>query len=303
MGEPDVSAIPVTRDEALPGGVEGFRVDGRDRSRSEVGAYLACMEAGMTLKSIQTRVAAALLLVPLGAAAGAHAADILIAKTVAAPPPYNWTGPYAGINGGYAGGQSQFRSELLTGALGSVNSFNSEPTLEGYFGGAQIGYNWQGLNPYTLVGFEADFQGASQNAAVSQTIPTVAGGATLTDEFRVRWFGTARARFAWVLGETNLLYATGGYAYAMIDVDSNGTAAGFTGSNSQSLFRSGWTAGAGVEAKLWGNWTGKVEYLYLDFGTVQTSYNLTAGGVVGFVATTEADIRNHIVRLGINRRF
>ncbi len=30
----------------------------------------------------------------------------------------------------------------------------------------------------------------------------------------------------------------------------------------------GWTVGGGVEAALWGNWTGKLEYLYIDFGTV-----------------------------------
>ena len=260
----------------------------------------------MTWTSIRTRMAAALLLVPLGAHVGAHgsahAADIPIARKTPTPP-YNWTGPYAGVNGGYAGGQSQFQSELLTAGLSSVNTFTSEPTLEGYFGGVQFGYNWQGLNPYTLVGFEADFQGASQNATVTQTIPTVAGGASFADELRIRWFGTARARFAWVLGETNLLYATGGYAYAMVDVNSTGTASGFTGSNSQSVFLSGWTAGGGVEARIWGNWTGKIEYLYLNFGTARTSYDLSAAGVVGFVGTTETEVRNHIVRLGINRRF
>ena len=247
--------------------------------------------------TLQTGMAAALLLIPLSA----HGADIPIAKKAAAPP-YNWTGPYAGANGGYAGGQSLFVNELFA-AGASVNSFTTEQGLKGYFGGLQVGYNWQGLNPYTIVGFEADFQLSSQKASITQDVPTIAGGASFSDEFRIRWFGTARARFAWVLGETNLLYATGGYAYAMVDVDSSGTAAGFTGSNSQSAFRSGWTAGGGVEARIWGNWTGKIEYLYLDFGSLQTSYNLSAGGVVGFVATSDAELRSHIVRVGLNRRF
>ena len=34
--------------------------------------------------------------------------------------------------------------------------------------------------------------------------------------------------------------------------------------------KAGWTLGAGIEARLWGNWTGKVEYLYMDFGRVST---------------------------------
>jgi outer membrane immunogenic protein len=35
--------------------------------------------------------------------------------------------------------------------------------------------------------------------------------------------------------------------------------------------KAGWTAGAGIEAHLSGNLTGKVEYLYLDFGRVSTT--------------------------------
>jgi outer membrane immunogenic protein len=30
--------------------------------------------------------------------------------------------------------------------------------------------------------------------------------------------------------------------------------------------RFGWVAGAGIEAALWGNWTAKVQYLYMDLG-------------------------------------
>src|SRR5262249_29456754 len=36
----------------------------------------------------------------------------------------------------------------------------------------------------------------------------------------------------------------------------------------------GWAIGAGAEVRLGGNWTGKVEYLYLDFGNVSTTASL-----------------------------
>jgi hypothetical protein len=35
--------------------------------------------------------------------------------------------------------------------------------------------------------------------------------------------------------------------------------------------KAGWTAGAGIEGRLFGNVTGKIEYLYMDFGTISTS--------------------------------
>jgi hypothetical protein len=33
----------------------------------------------------------------------------------------------------------------------------------------------------------------------------------------------------------------------------------------------GWTAGGGVEVHLGGHWTGKIEYLYMDFGSVNAN--------------------------------
>ena len=85
------------------------------------------------------------------AASPALAADMYRAPAPAGykDVPYvslDWSGFYAGVNGGYA--------------------FNSQnhPAMkdEGGFGGGQIGYNWQGalLSPHVVLGVEADFQGA-----------------------------------------------------------------------------------------------------------------------------------------------
>jgi opacity protein-like surface antigen len=38
--------------------------------------------------------------------------------------------------------------------------------------------------------------------------------------------------------------------------------------------KAGWALGAGAEVRLGGNWTGKIEYLYLDFGKVSTTASL-----------------------------
>jgi outer membrane immunogenic protein len=63
--------------------------------------------------------------------------------------------------------------------------------------------------------------------------------------------------------------------------------------------RIGWTIGAGVEWAMWGNWTIKGEYDYLDFGTRTVTLN---DPVLG---PTNASVRQTVseVKFGINYRF
>jgi outer membrane immunogenic protein len=69
-----------------------------------------------------------------------------------------------------------------------------------------------------------------------------------------------------------------------------------------SQIKGGWTIGGGIEAQLAGNWTGKVEYLYLDLGTISGSAPNTSIGNVG-VATFSSRVQDHIVRIGLNYHF
>jgi opacity protein-like surface antigen len=58
--------------------------------------------------------------------------------------------------------------------------------------------------------------------------------------------------------------------------------------------KTGWTAGGGVEAHLGGNWTGKIEYLYLDFGTVtSTTTNLLNSTPLACRCVRAWSIRSH----------
>ena len=63
--------------------------------------------------------------------------------------------------------------------------------------------------------------------------------------------------------------------------------------------RVGWTIGAGVEWAMWGNWTIKGEYDYLDFGTETVSLNDQLLGP----ATVSLRQRISQVKFGINYRF
>src|SRR5262249_250712 len=66
--------------------------------------------------------------------------------------------------------------------------------------------------------------------------------------------------------------------------------------------KAGWTAGAGIESHLGGNWTGKIEYLHLNFGNASTATAdpLNATPIALGINTR---ITDDILRLGLNYRI
>jgi len=59
--------------------------------------------------------------------------------------------------------------------------------------------------------------------------------------------------------------------------------------------------GGGLEARLFGNWTGKLEYLYLDLGSVTTVPTPAPGATVA--AAFNSRVTDNVVRLGVNYKF
>src|SRR5262249_49852634 len=68
--------------------------------------------------------------------------------------------------------------------------------------------------------------------------------------------------------------------------------------------KSGWSTGAGIETQLAGKWTGKIEYLYMDLGTVSGSV-IPIGGSPGTVNRVEfsSNVHDHVIRVGVNYKF
>jgi len=64
--------------------------------------------------------------------------------------------------------------------------------------------------------------------------------------------------------------------------------------------RIGWTAGAGIEGQLVGNWTGKLEYLYIDLGKTEQTLGTP---VFGQVISETRRFTDNIVRVGFNYRW
>jgi len=198
----------------------------------------------------------------------ANAADIQRRVVTKAPatyvePVFSWTGPYIGINGGGAWG---------TGT--NNGAFPGSRDISGGMIGATLGYNWQ--VGQLVLGVEGDIDWAR----IRGSGPCGVGFSCTTEG---NWMGTIRGRLGYAAGRI-MPYVTGGVAV----VGLRNTIAGV---GSASSTEAGWTAGLGVEAALWSNWSAKLEYLYVDAGRGAT------------VAGSSTDFRANIVRAGLNYRF
>ena len=69
--------------------------------------------------------------------------------------------------------------------------------------------------------------------------------------------------------------------------------------------RVGWTVGAGVEGVVSGNWTAKLEYLYVDLGNVSGSFVTPIVAPSGDFVTASytSHVTDNILRVGLNYRW
>jgi outer membrane immunogenic protein len=117
---------------------------------------------------------------------------------------------------------------------------------------------------------------------------------------KLPWFGTFRGRAGFTPAEHWLIYATGGLAYGQVTTNEALNVNGASVLLNSNAFRLGWTAGAGIETAFWDRWSAKLEYLYVDFGSI----NDTLAGIAPISPViTHSRVTDHIVRLGINYRF
>jgi high affinity Mn2+ porin len=216
------------------------------------------------------------LLVPGGAAVAADMplkAPVL--KTV-----FSWTGFYIGGHVGYGGGSLG----PGTNPLPEQGVFLPHSST-GLIGGYQVGYNRQ-LSNHLVLGVEAD---ASFTSPLDAPALTPAPFNTTLD-----YIGTVRGRVGYAFG-TWLPYLTGGVAWGHSHVNLNDGAGNIFSSPGQT--QPGWTAGAGIEVAVSGNWSAKAEYDYIDLS--RRMYDLSGFGLPAIAV----DPNIHLVKLGLNYRF
>ncbi len=209
-------------------------------------------------------------------------------KDVPAYVAVNWSGFYAGVNGGGAWSNNN----QLVDPYGFSPGFGGI-SPSGGFGGGQIGYNFQGLLHQRLVlGIEADIQGGAISARGTDTD---LGATIYYFESHLDYFGTVRGRIGYALDRA-LLYFTGGFAYGGLRKWSNDYN-GLSGGQSFDGTATGYALGGGVEYKVTPAWSVKAEYQYLNFGQ-----NDLCGGSYCFSYYTGSQHGDdyHTVRLGVN---
>ena len=284
------------------------------------------------MKRISTGIVAIASLLSTGAFAADLAPRTYTKAPVMVDPGYNWTGFYVGLNGGYSWGSANTSIAPIAGPFPVPAFAPFRQNVDGGLAGGQIGYNWQ-LDRTWVLGLEGDIQWTGERSSTSLTtvgprygafpngLPNALGpdfnaiaSQTAALSYDLQWFATFRGRAGVLLDPQTLLYATGGLAVGEFKYSAQTTTSvqvftpGLAGTTpfgaplifagaaaSSSDTRVGWTAGAGIERKFSPNWSGKLEYLYMDFGS-KTYFGGTAN---------QADVSFHdqIVRAGINYQF
>jgi outer membrane immunogenic protein len=283
----------------------------------------------------------------------AAAADLPIYTK--APPivtPWSWAGFYIGGNVGYSWGRAATdfnetgtATSVETATTNSLaplplpgngtvftttaTAFGSAASnMNGWLGGVQAGYNWQAEQ--WVFGLEGDIQATGQkDDPVFCSVPGCPPGSAIgTSTTKLPWFATFRGRVGhtWDVGPGRtpvLLYLTGGLAVGEVDATyTGGVVGGPMGAINVNLTKAGRTVGAGGEGRLGqSNWTLKLEYLYMDFGSVSgaaggtgapviTPFGINNADQIHFLTTTttiagvaSTHVTDQILRVGLNYKF
>jgi outer membrane immunogenic protein len=211
-------------------------------------------------------------------------------------PVYSWSGLYIGLHAGY-GGQSATSGmsgdETVAGLLLQPGAATYVPQLQslamslnGFFGGGQIGYNFRAGSSIVL-GLEADLSGTGIDSLTTTSVARALPGGgidtlSVSLNSRVNWLATFRARTGLLVTDRLLFYAAGGLAWGWVEdmlalthptgadvIAGNFACAAqstcLSGSTAHSQL--GWTVGGGLEYALTSNVSFRGDYMYVDLGS------------------------------------
>jgi outer membrane immunogenic protein len=226
-----------------------------------------------------------------------------------AAPVSDWSGLYAGIDGGGGWARTDYPWGLKDSYYDPPNGVPTAPSQNSNGGlvGGHIGYNWQ--YERLVGGLEADFDfaGIQGTASVPWAAPSV-----IREEIKNDDLASVRARLGWTVRPDLLAYATGGLALSNVvsTINNHGVPSPSQQAQGNPIFdlrisdgiaQFGWVAGAGLEYKLLDHWLLRAEYLHYDFGVVfNNSYS------EGTTPTIQSyNLRNTIdvVRGGVSYKF
>lgn len=210
----------------------------------------------------------------------ASAADLPVKAPPQYVPPFNWTGPYIGGVVGYGWGH-----DTVVDHEGA-----SDPSLNGFAGGVAVGWNWQ-FHPSWVLGVEAELLGTGIDGSG-------ACGAITTCNTKIPWMVdiTGRVGYAW---NQALFYVKGGVVFANSEYNRFNPV---FGSATATDLRTGWLVGGGIEYAFLPNWSAKIEYNYMDFGTQSETF-IFNGPPCCFTVHSDVEQKVQVIKAGVNYRF
>jgi outer membrane immunogenic protein len=227
-----------------------------------------------------------------------------------APPVYQWTGCYVGLNGGGGASASNVTTSVDPGTyLGAAdatevnNDGSGSADTSNFLGGGQAGCNWQ--TGTVVVGLEADFDYFHSTSSFfndTNTLPTSGNSFVIGQSITTKYLATVRPRIG-IAADRNFAYVTGGAAFTDASYTENySDSGGGKGVATASKSLTGWTAGAGWEYAWTDHWTLKFEYLYSAFGTTSAT-----GVIVGPGGSNplhgSGNLVIQVARAGMNFKF
>ena len=186
---------------------------------------------------------------------------------------YLWTGCYLGVHGGYGWGKSNNNVTDPLDRIADETPSDLSSSPKGGITGAQLGCNYQFAENW-VIGNEGEgwrsWMSDTGSAIGSEDFPL--GSDVHTLRAQNMWDSALSLRLGMAVGPA-LFFVKGGGAYGSFQytfVD----ASDFHDFDVNSA-KLGWVVGGGVEYAFTENWSAKLEYDYLNFGTNNVSTFLT----------------------------
>lgn len=227
----------------------------------------------------------------------------------------SWTGFYLGGEAGGRWSDSTWTTYALQDPINPASNFRLPQGNPASFDstsarlGGYAGYNWQFATSW-VAGIEGDIAWGDSKKTLAGIPGTWGPGtpaATIAldgSSVKLGWDAAIRGKLGVLVSPNVLLFGTGGVAWQDVSINANcqpggGWACGAVRNTTFNTVKTGWTAGAGVEAKVFGNWLARGEYRYADFG--RTDY-------LFFPSTTDGvwlhhDLKTHTVSFGLAYQF
>jgi outer membrane immunogenic protein len=190
-----------------------------------------------------------------------------VAKASVSAPARDWTGLYVGLNGGYSFSGTSTSDGYDTSYI---------TTIQGGYGGGQVGYDVQ--SGRTVFGVVADADLSGTKGSVTN-IDVITNSETYTASLRLKG--------GYLIDDNTLVYLTAGYSANNQKLEDT------TYSISDTKLLNGYVVGGGIEQFLAKNISAFAEYRYSSYGTATYTWN----------GSISVDYSQSEVRVGLNFHF